>query len=157
MKPNNSLSLRALSLLFSALLSACAQAQPAFTDLTSPDPRRGERFGDEFGGLPDMTGDGVGEIYVVGYFGVHVFNGQSLEPLYKIDSPCNSTGFPTHSAGDVNGDGTPDLMLGDYTCIGGEVGSVDFVDGKTGTWIMTLDSPEPVSKGFFGSKEPCRN
>lgn len=140
----------AVTFVLSALLCACAQAQPEYTELSSPEPRRGEGFGDNFGGLPDMTGDGIGEFYVVGWFGLYVFDGQSLTPLYKIDSPCNSTGFPTHTAGDVNGDGVPDLLLGDWTCVSGNAGSVDIADGTTGQYLTTLYSPDPVNKGFFG-------
>ena len=132
-----------LLLLFAFIINASA------TELTSPDPRAGGQFGASSGALPDLTGDGIGEFYVFGSNRSYVYDGTTLEVLHTFqEGPCG-VGNPTYSPGDLNGDGTPDLML-NKRCGPGLVGSVDAVSGVTGEWLFTLDSPDPVTQGFFG-------
>jgi len=139
-----------LSVLFSALFAACSQARPAYTELISPTVAPREFFGWAFGGLPDLTRDGVGEFYVVASSRVYVYDGEKLQPRYWVDSSCSGDiGYPTHSAGDLNGDGIPDLMLGQRCA--DQVGQVVVVDGASGAELFTVDSPNPVNLGFFGT------
>ena len=72
----------------------------------------------------------------------------SVELLYRVEGQRCEADYSTHtadSAGDLNGDGVPELMFG-KTC----AEQVVVVDGKTGDELFTLDSPDPVNQGYFG-------
>jgi hypothetical protein len=128
-----------------------ASGQPAFTEIISPADKPGAQFGAYYGGLPDLTGDGVGEFYVFGGNQSWVYNGASLEILFHFSSAGCAIGTPIYSPGDLTGDGIPDLMLA-RRCGTSLIGSVDVVDGAIGQALFTIESPEPVAQGFFGKQ-----
>ena len=132
----------------SAALAATAQDPPAYTEVISPTAKPGEGFGWAFGGLPDLTQDGVGEFYVVATARVYVYDGAKLQPLYHVTAR-GDIGTSTHPAGDLNGDGTTDLLL--EQTLFDQFGQVRGVDGATGADLFTLNSPNPTSLGFFGT------
>ncbi|HNH49428.1 MAG TPA: hypothetical protein PKY30_20440, partial [Myxococcota bacterium] len=76
--------------------------------MISPDVRERGGFGYDFGGLPDLTGDGVGEVYAT-QIKTYVYDGKSLALLYSIGDPC--TYGHLQSAGDLTGDGAGDLVV----------------------------------------------
>src|SRR5262245_5862447 len=140
MYSSSSLSKAASSLWLAAGLSAFSQGEPAYTELVSPDNQARGGFGYDFGGLPDLNGDGFGEFYAT-QFKTYVYDGKSLAFLYSFGEPC--TYGHVESAGDLNGDGIPDLMA-PRLCDASGMGPVEFINGKTGESLFAVDSPAPV-------------
>jgi hypothetical protein len=151
MNPIHSLRHRALSLISCGLLTASLSAQPAFTELNSPEGFLG--FGSAFNDLPDLTKDGVAEFCVQDTHRIHIYDGARLAILFTIDaSPPTATCDPdfttrtADSAGDLSGDGVPDLMFGQECAAG--FGQVVMVDGTNGKELFRLSPPE--NRGYFG-------
>ncbi|MEL6612554.1 MAG: integrin alpha, partial [Bacteroidota bacterium] len=77
-------------------------------------------------------------------------------PLATLVSPNPDNGFGSRvaSIGDVNADGTPDVLVGaaaeDIGALG-SAGRAYVFSGATNTLLQTLVSPNPVSPGFFGT------
>lgn len=132
-----------------ALFAASAEGQPVATEIISPNDKPGGQFGAFYGGLPDLTGDGVGEFFVFGANHSWVYNGVTLEILHHFTSAGCAVGAPIYSPGDLTGDGIPDLMV-TKRCGSTLAGSVDVVNGATGEALFSIDSPAPISQGFFG-------
>lgn len=77
------------------------------------------RFGRSVAGLDDLDGDGVPELIVGAPFegdsgAVHVLSGADGSELYAIElgSPGARFGFSVADAGDLDGDGTGDFVVG---------------------------------------------
>ncbi|MBI2924966.1 MAG: FG-GAP repeat protein [Verrucomicrobia bacterium] len=103
--------------------------------------------------MPDLTKDGLGEFYVRDTHRVYLYDGASLAQLFTIDSsPLTATCDPdfttqtADSAGDLTGDGVPDLMFGQECAAG--FGQVVMVDGTNGTELFRVSPPE--NRAYFG-------
>ncbi|MCA9444128.1 MAG: FG-GAP repeat protein, partial [Candidatus Omnitrophica bacterium] len=120
----------------------------------SPDPEKSGRFGKSVSGIPDVNGDGRGDILIgapsetatdtLSHTGrAHVFDGSTAELLYTVvsDNPRLSRSFGTSVLGlpDLDGDGLGEFAVGDSAEIGGISGSgrVYLFSGKTGKRIQS--------------------
>ncbi len=107
----------------------------------------GDGFDDVIVGGPDAlanTFGSAGSSYVV--FGSNSFTGASILPVdldgtngFRIDgiSPFDDTGFSVASAGDVNGDGIADMIIGAPG--GNDPGNAYVVFGKSTAYAGVLD------------------
>jgi hypothetical protein len=109
----------------------------------------------------DLDGDGVAD-YLIGAYDqpvesndhqgrAFVFSGREGKLLRTIEDPAPMAfaafGFSVAAAGDVNKDGTPDLLIGAFGQDGG--GKVFIFSGKEGTLLRTLQAPQrQVGAGF---------
>ncbi len=99
----------------------------AVYNVTNPDVQAtGPRFGFEIAVIPDLNGDGLGDLVVgagrqevdgnAGQGRLYVFDGATGEPEYTIDNPDPQAGgfFGAYAsaAGDVTGDGLGDIVTG---------------------------------------------
>ncbi|MDZ4831101.1 MAG: FG-GAP-like repeat-containing protein [Phycisphaerae bacterium] len=139
--------------------------------LTSPIPMGDpSSFGVAVAGIPDVTGDGKGDVAVgapgaepgsapSGAGRVYVFNGATGALYDTIISHDEQTlgRFGSAVAGiiDVSGDGKGDIVIGaDNEKADGSAtnaGQVHVHSGATGNWIRTLNSTDPTSNGDFGA------
>jgi hypothetical protein len=126
----------------------------------APQRQSGAGFGWSVTALGDTNQDGIAEL-VVGAFAqagtgqVFVFNGKDGKLLYTIAAPAGAFafGWSVDSAGDLNKDGTPDLLVGaPYT--NGEKFAVQgrayAFNGRDGTLLYTIESPQPTAGAVFG-------
>jgi FG-GAP repeat protein/VCBS repeat protein len=116
----------------------------------------------------DLDGDGIAD-YIVGAYDqavngnerqgrVFVFSGQSGKLLLTIEDPTPSLGtepykgtafgFAVATAGDVNADGTSDLLIGAFGQ--DDNGKAFICSGKDGTLLHTFQAPQPQLGGGFG-------
>ena len=134
----------------------------------SPTSQTGGQFSCALSGIPDLTGDGRGEV-VIGAQGecpggspyeagrAYLFDGASGALLRTFRSPHEVAqglfGNRIAAIPDINGDGKWEIAIGAQ---GEWVGSIDVAgrvyvfDGATGTLLRTLVSPNAQSYGFFG-------
>lgn len=137
--------------------------------LTSPQPETDGDFGISVSGIPDITGDGSGDV-VVGAWQenpglspasagrVHIFDGSSGTFLRTLVSPNEQEdgffGVSVSGIPDVNGDGRGDVVVGaDYEDPmpgPSRAGRAYIFDGFTGNSLWTLVSPNGDAEGEFG-------
>jgi len=86
-----------------------------------------------------------------------VFSGATGALLYQLVSPAPQNGDRFGSrigrAGDVNGDGVPDIIVGasnENVGPNAKQGQAYIFSGTDGTYIRTLDTPDPVANANFG-------
>ncbi len=134
--------------------------------LVSPNPEAGGQFGGLVAGVSDVDGDGRGDLLVGAYLEdggatsagrAYLFSGATGELLRTLVSPSPETngffGFVVAGVPDVDGDERGDLLVSASFEDGGVPGGgrAYLFSGFTGELLRTLESPNPVADGFFGS------
>ncbi|HEX5010186.1 MAG TPA: FG-GAP-like repeat-containing protein [Planctomycetota bacterium] len=105
----------------------------------------GAAFGASIARLGDVNGDGKPDV-AVGASGnggsVRVLSGANWSTLYTLAAPKSGTGYGTVVAqvGDVNGDGVPDLGIGEPLSDrnGTDSGELTLASGNTGALLSSL-------------------
>jgi hypothetical protein len=119
----------------------------------------GERGNAAFGqffvaGVGDLNDDGVPDVYVGDYGSNNagraggfaaVYSGVDGARLHAWRGAAGEGMGPGRSAGDVNGDGVPDIIVGNYTSSDGAAaaGKVQVFSGATGARLRTITSTTP--------------
>jgi len=147
-------------------------SSPSVT-LFNPENQQGGNFGFSVACAGDVNGDGHSDVIVGApnqssvamqegkafvYFGS--FSGISITPSVTLDNPENQTngcfGTSVASAGDVNGDGYFDIIVGAFCQDNGatdEGNAFVFYGSALGITVrpsVTLDNPENQQGGVFG-------
>ncbi len=130
--------------------------------LQAPRPQPGAGFGWSVASLGDLTNDGIPEL-IVGAFAqdgegrAFVFNGHNGKLLRTLEPPSPlggaAFGWSVAGAGDLDKDGTPDILVGaPYTTVGQTAvqGRVYAFSGRDGKLLYSLDDPQPVAGEVFG-------
>lgn len=118
--------------------------------------RAGERLGFSVAGGADLDGDGTPD-YVIGapgFFGnasrVLVLSGADHSVLYELtDGVGTLFGFDVNVAGDVDGDGLADILIGAITAGTDFQGRADVVSGADGSLVWSTFGP--VASAFLGT------
>ena len=134
--------------------------------LVSPNPEANGVFGLTVAGVPDLDGDGRGDLFVgaQGEDGgmsdagrAYVFSGATGELLRTLVSPNPEAngffGFDVAGVPDLDGDGQGDFLVAADGEDGGmqDAGRAYVFSGATGALLRTLESPNPEGGGQFGS------
>ncbi|MCA9441885.1 MAG: FG-GAP repeat protein [Candidatus Omnitrophica bacterium] len=139
-------------------------------ELSSPNEEQGGAFGSSVSGVPDVNGDGYGEVVVGAKYDrsgpqlertgrAYIFDGSNGELLQNLVSPHGlETGwFGSSVSGvpDVNGDGSGDVVVGAYReglPFYPESSGLAYVfNGADGSLLENLISPNRHEFGRFGS------
>ncbi len=137
--------------------------------LGSPNPQADGRFGWGVGAIPDVNGDGRGDIIVGAPLEdpagsppdsgrAYIFSGATGALLRTLISPNPKQGslFGYSAAGvdDIDGDGLGDAIIGAWheSDVGhpSDAGRVYVYSGATGSLIHSLISPNQTVAGYFG-------
>lgn len=129
--------------------------------LDDPTPQAYANFGAAVAGIGDVDGDGVADLVVGARYQApggntaqgqaFVFSGADGGLLLTLDDPVPQAsanfGYALAGVGDVDADGTPDLLVGAPYQGQGEA----FVfSGSDGTLLHTLDTPTPLVLSGLG-------
>jgi len=127
--------------------------------LASPNEQSGSEFGISVSGIDDVDGDGYPDA-IIGTNNenrAYVFSGADGSVLRTLTSPVNEGwdqfGFAVAGAGDVDGDGRPDFVVGAPRADPGsspdDAGRAYIFD-NAGEFPLSLVSPNEQSGGLFG-------
>jgi len=135
-----------------------------------PRPFSGADFGAVLAGIPDLDGDGAGDILVgcpnepigipgqyVGFGHCYVFSGRTGTLIREIDPPEPPVGWIGQSITgipDIDGDGAGDYAIGTPNrsrAFGEPDASVYVYSGRTGDLLRTLHSPIGQKRWYGGS------
>ncbi|HUT23634.1 MAG TPA: integrin alpha, partial [Sumerlaeia bacterium] len=115
-------------------------------------------FGSHVCGIPDITGDGLGDL-VVGRVGIlDILDGADGGPLRSVVAPnpgsSGSFGYRFCTVPDLTGDGRWDIIVGAHEADLGpsleDAGRAYVISAATGEFLQTLTSPEACTNGHFG-------
>jgi len=147
------------------LLVLCGLARPAVARvmiLDNPIRLPFSGFASAMAVAGDLDGDGVSD-YLIGAYDqpvdkndhqgrVFVFSGKEGKLLRTLEDPAPmpfaAFGFSVAAAGDVNQDGTPDLLIGAFGQEGS--GKVFLFSGKDGRLLQTFQAPQRQIGAGFG-------
>lgn len=134
----------------------------------SPNPAEFGDFSYAPAGIPDLTGDGKGEVVISAhgespdgspqYSGrAYLFDGVTGALLRTFRSPhevqSGAFGYPIAAIPDINGDGKWEIAIGatgEWVDSYDAAGRVYVFDGATGVLLRSLISPNAQSNGYFG-------
>ncbi|MCA9433567.1 MAG: FG-GAP repeat protein, partial [Candidatus Omnitrophica bacterium] len=134
-------------------------------DIVSPQVQQYGRFGSAIATLPDITGDGYGDLAIgapqeLPHGRVHLFDGGTLQFLESISYPIQdaskevpSVGYEIAGVEDLNGDGKGEVLIGapgakDAT---GTLSVGEAFVMSDGSVLYALQSSEPMHTGQFGA------
>ena len=140
--------------------SLCGAYEPLV--LVSPHEKENGAFGSGILGVPDMDGDGSGDIFVGESGGgensegkVYLFSGKTGDLIREFDSPTSKTNgefsYPVLLY-DINGDEIRDFALSGIKEGDLSDGRVHVYSGKTCELIYTIQSPNQEEDGLFGGQ-----
>jgi hypothetical protein len=147
----------------------CGQTGDSIYGLVCPDTLQVGYFGHAVSGAGDVDDDGYADM-IVGAYGAspglspdgagraYVFSGQTGDTIFTLISPNAEEdgyfGFSLSGAGDVDGDGYADVIVGAYRenpdVIPADGGRAYVFSGATGDLVHTLASPNEQVLGYFG-------
>ncbi len=116
------------------------------------------RFGEFFvANAGDVNADGRSDVYVGAYTegaggAAYVFSGRTGNRLFRLAGTQSEGMGPGRSAGDVNGDGHADLIIGSYTFSGaglGQGGRVRVFSGADQSVLVTINGARPGAQFGF--------
>jgi hypothetical protein len=133
------------------LLPLVAGAQTPPVVLTSPNARPDGLFGVSVSGVPDVDGDGRGDLLVAGDGEgdrAYLFSGATRTLLHTLASPnpvpSGDFGRALSGVPDADGDGRGDLLVGARgEEVGEGLGRAYLFSGATGALLRTFESPNP--------------
>lgn len=130
--------------------------------LEAPQQNAGAGFGFSVTGLGDLTKDGIPEILIgapaqAGAGRAFIFDGKDGALLHTLSPPAppgrDAFAWSVSGTGDLNKDGTPDLLVGaPYTKVGENSvqGRVYAFSGQDQSLLYAIDSPKPHPGSVFG-------
>lgn len=139
--------------------------EPLYT-LESPNSEEGGWFGSSLSGVPDVDGDGRGDLLIgapredggsrdAGR--AYLMSGATGEFLRALESPGaefnGMFGSSVSGLPDTDGDGYGDVLVGaleDGDGGASSVGRAHLFSGATGALLLTLGPPDPDGSGLFG-------
>jgi len=146
--------------------SSTGLAATPTTTLTEPNPAGGNQFGTRLASAGDVNGDGYADV-LIGAYGTgnkgqaYLYLGSSTglatTPAVTFIEPnaavADGFGIFVASAGDVNGDGYSDVLIGAYGTSGSQGRAYFYLGSSTGpaaTPTTTLIEPNAASNDQFG-------
>jgi hypothetical protein len=135
-------------------------------ELLSPNPRAEGAFGHSVAAAGDVNQDGFADVIIGatgdGVFGAwggraYIFGGPSGQLLFELISPsrrAGAFGLSVSGAGDVDQDGSPDVIVGDPADFGpyADSGKAYVFGGRDGRLLYELASPNATMFGHFGMR-----